>query len=467
MTVRTTPYQTRERLVADLGVYAQDSWTLKRMTLNAGVRFDYLNNKVEAQSAPGGRWIGPRQFDEISDVPSWKDVAPRLGVAYDLFGNGKTALKATLSRYVQTSTVGFARALNPFNTTVNTATRTWNDLNGDGVPQDAELGPLGSTFGQRIVSTTYDPDVVTGRGKRRYNWEYSGSITQQLRERVSAELAYFHRSQGNFLVTDNRDVGPADYDPYCVTAPVDPRLPNGGGYQICGLYDLNSARFGAQFADDLVVTFADNFGKQTQTFDGFDLIVNARPRSGLILNGGFSTGIDATNNCDLAVVDSPQAVFCDQDTGWQTSAKASVSYTLPWREIQLGAVFQNLPGQAILASWNIVSSQAEGLGRPFSGGGSRTIQLIEPGSLYADRRSQLDLRIAKAFKIRDRQRLQVMLDVYNAFNSNAPVGATSQAGETPPALNTTYSPPGPASQWLVPLNILQARYVKFGAQFRF
>jgi hypothetical protein len=102
---------TRERLVADLGLYVQDTWTVKRMTVNAGLRFDYLNNKVEAQETPGGRWIGPRSFAELTDVPSWQDLGPRLGVAYDLFGNGKTALKATMSRYVETTTVGFARLL--------------------------------------------------------------------------------------------------------------------------------------------------------------------------------------------------------------------------------------------------------------------------------------------------------------------------------------------------------------------
>ena len=52
-----------------------------------------------------------------------------------------------------------------------------------------------------------------------------------------------------------------------------------------------------------------------------------------------------------------------------------------------------------------------------------------------------------------------MADIFNAFNSNAAVGATSNAGEPPAAINTTYG-----SAWLRPLNILQARYVKFGAQ---
>jgi hypothetical protein len=489
VTVRTTPYTREERLVADLGIFAQDTWTLKRMTVNAGIRFDYLNNSIPPQSASGGTWIGPRSFPAMKDVPNWKDIAPRLGVAYDLFGNGRTALKATVSRYVQTSTVGFSRLVNPFETTVNTATRSWTDVdvipgtstpsgrplptNGDGIPQVNEMGPLGSTFGTQIVSTTYDPDVVAGWGKRRNNWEYSASVTQQLMDRVSMDFSYFHRTQGNFTISDNRDIGPGDHDEYCVTAPADPRLPDGGGYRLCGFYDLKPTSFGPQFADDIVVTFADHFGKQTQTFHGFDYILNARPSNGLIINAGFSTGVEATDNCDMAKVDNPQAsptlprTFCKADSGWQTAVKASGSYTLPWQELNVGVVFQNLPGQAILANWTINSAQAEGLNRAFTGGTTRTVSLVEPGAMYGDRRSQLDLRVAKSFRMAGQRRVQLMLDVYNTFNSNAAVGATSQAGETPPALNTTYSPPGPNSQWLRPLNILQARYVKFGAQFMF
>lgn len=244
-----------------------------------------------------------------------------------------------------------------------------------------------------------------------------------------------------------------------MTAPVDARLPGGGGNLICGLYDIKPAKFGV--ASNNLVTFADNFGSHTQTFDGFDFILNARPRAGLTVNGGFSTGLDREADCD--VIDSPEKRFCETSTGWQTSAKASAAYTLPWQDIQFGAVFQNLPGQQILATWPITSATPGlTLGRAFSGGGSRNIALIEPGTVDADRRSQLDVRLAKTFRVGGGKRLQAMVDIYNALNSNAPVGATSQAGETPPSLNTTHG-----SSWLTPLNILQARYVKFGAQFNF
>ena len=486
VTVRTTPYTTHERLVADLGLYAQDTWTVKRLTVNAGLRFDYLNNRVNAQDAPGGTWIGARHYDPLSDVPDYKDLSPRLGAAYDLFGDGRTAVKATVSRYVQTSTVGTARLLNPINTSVNTATRTWGDSNGDGIPQPSELGPLSNTaFGQINVATQYDPDTISGFDRRRNNWEVSTTLTHELLSRVSAEISYFRRAQGHFTTVDNLDVSPSDFQPYCVTAPADPRLPNGGGNQICGLYDIVPSKFGV--ATHNLSTFVTNFGgRQTEVFNGVDLSVNARIRGGAFLTGGIATGNTHFNNC-AAFVDNPVTQFgistvstypstpgtgtnfayCDYDTSWLTQAKVNGSYTLPWQKIQISAVLQNLPGQMILAQWNITQADvaANGsLGRALSGGAntSRVVPLVKPGTEYTPRRTQLDFRFAKNISLTGARRLQVMADLFNVFNSNAAVGATSNAGEPPAAINTTYGP-----SWLKPLNILQARYVKFGAQFQF
>src|SRR5262245_11325181 len=489
VSVRTTPYTTHERLVADLGIYAQDTWTIHRFTINAGLRWDYLNNKVGAQDAPGGTWIGPRHFDELTNVPNLKDLSPRLGLSYDLFGDGKTALKATLSRYVQTSTVGTARLLNPLNTSVNNATRSWVDSNFDGIPQASELGPLSnSSFGQVSIATRYDPDTISGFDQRRNNWETSATVSHELMPRVSTEISYYRRAQGHLTTTDNLDVSPADFTPYCVTAPVDSRLPNGGGNQICGLYDITPAKFG--LAANNLVTFVDKAGGQwTEVFNGVDFAANARIRSDLFVTGGFATGNTHFNNCS-SFVDNPQTGFgvstgatgagqaptpgtglffnyCDFDTSWLTQIKATGSYTLPWQQIQIGGVLQNLPGQQVTAQWNITQADvaANGsLGRPLSGGAntSRSIPLIKPGTQYTPRRTQLDLRVAKNFTISGSKKVQVMADIFNVLNSNAAVGATSNAGEPPAAINTTYG-----SAWLKPLNILQARYVKLGAQLTF
>lgn len=500
VSVRATPYITRERLVADLGVFAMDTWTIKRTTLNLGVRWDYLNNKLGVQEGLGGTWIGPRRFEPQSDVPNYNDIAPRIGVSHDLFGNGKTALKATLSRYVQTSTVGTARLLNPINTSVNNANRPWTDVNGDGIPQFAtgcaypsqgcELGQLdNNAFGQVNVATRYDPDTIDGWFKRRNNWEVSASVTQQLMSRVSADVAYYRRVQGNFTANDNLDVTPGDFTEYCVTAPTDSRLPaDVSGKPVCGLFDISPAKFGV--ATNNLVTYVENFGgKQHELFDGIDVTVNARLRGDFFLSGGFASGITKFDLCD-AFADNPKTGFglvssaagtlpptpgngttfqyCKYDTGWLTQAKLTGSYTIPKVDVQVGGVVQNLPGQQILAYWNIVQADATAsLGRPLSGGvnTSRVVPLIKPGTMYTPRRTQVDLRFAKNLRFGTGKRLQVMADLFNAFNSNAAVGATSNAGEPPAALNTTYSPS--TSTWLRPLNILQARYMKFGVQFNF
>jgi len=222
-------------------------------------------------------------------------------------------------------------------------------------------------------------------------------------------------------------------------------------------------------------------------FDGIDVAVNARLRGDFFVTGGFATGNIRFNMCD-SFVDNPVTQFgiatsaaipptvgngtsfayCKWDTSWLTQAKLTGSYTLPWQDIQIGGVLQNLPGQQILATWNIVQADATpSLGRPLSGGAntSRTVPLIKPGTMYTPRRTQVDLRFGKTVRMGGSKRLQLMADVYNAFNSNAAVGATSNAGEPPAAINTTYSPTN--TTWLKPLNILQARYVKFGAQFNF
>jgi hypothetical protein len=291
-------------------------------------------------------------------------------------------------------------------------------------------------------------------------------------------VSYFRRAQGHFTTSDNLDAAPGDFQPYCVTAPTDPRLPNGGGNQICGLYDVSALKFG--IANNNLVTFVDNIGQQTEVFNGVDIAMNARLKAGVFLTGGFATGNTHFASCD-AFVDNPKTAFgltaatntfsyCDFDSGWLSQVKMTGSYTLPWQQIQLGGVLQNLPGQQILAQWNITQADAAAnLGRALSGGAntSRVVPLIKPGTMFTPRRTQVDLRASKNFALSGARKVQVMVDIFNAFNSNAAVGATSNAGEPPAAINTTYSTNAATSAWLKPLNILQARYVKFGMQLTF
>lgn len=486
-----TPFTVAVDLNHDLGLYAQDTWTLGQTTLNLGVRWDYVRQSIPEQDTsifvdqpPGsnapGTWSPRRIFAPIPDAANWKDISPRFGIAHDVFGDGRTAIKGSLSRYLRVDTIAMGASRNPVNTTVISSTRRWSDANGDGYPDESELGPLANqNFGTENVTNFFDADVHSGFGNRRGNWEMSFGVEHEIAPRTSLDISFWRRVNDGFSITDNQLVSPSDFDEYCVTAPTDAKLPGGGGNQICGLYDVSPAKFG-QVRNQ--VQLADGVGAEmTQVYNGIDISVNSRITSNLFFYGGVSTGRSAFNDCNARLDSpsvSPRVVVQEGGSGsaggwdydedsnpdtllpvghhcavsppfWNPAWKLNGAYTLPG-DVQVSAALQNLPGTPITALWTVSDADVTGLGRPLSGG-SAEVHLVEPGTMYADRLNQLDIRVTKILDMNGGQRFKIMFDAYNMFNNSAPLG-----------LNTTYGP-----QWTRPTSILLARFVKFGAQFQF
>ena len=237
---------------------------------------------------------------------SLHDLNPKLSAAYDVAGDGKTALKVSLNRYVEQYTVGgIAGGRNPINRLANSTTRSWNDANRNYIPDcdllnltaNGECGAVANrNFGSVVPEQNFDQDILEGWGKRTYNWELTAGVQRELLPRLSADFTYFRRWYGNLHVVDNRAVSAADFNTFSITAPSDPRLPDGGGYTVSDLYDVNPARFGQV---DNITTFAKNFGDQVQMWNGVALTVNARLRSGLLIQGGVDTGRIRTDTCEI------------------------------------------------------------------------------------------------------------------------------------------------------------------------
>jgi hypothetical protein len=452
-----TPFTFREDLNAMVGIYGQDQWTVRRLTVNAGIRFDHHNESVPAQDEPAGRFVPARSFAVVKDVPNWNDVSPRLGVAFDVFGNGRTAVKATLNRYVANEALDFARANNPVNTSINSATRTWTDTNGNRYP-DCNFAILTANgeclqvnnlnFGKPTATTTYDDAIRAGWNIRPGNWETTVGVQQQLLPKIGANVSYFRRWYTNFTATDNLSVTPGDFDPYCIVAPSDPRLPNGGGYQVCGLYDVNTAKFGQ--VNNLVTTAA-TFGKQFEHYNGVDVTLNARLAGSAVVSGGINVGRTEFSNC--FTIDSPQQnLNCDVKPPFQTQVRLLATYPLPWQFLVSGT-FQSLAGPEITASYTATSAQiSPSLGRNLSSGanGTAVIPLISPGTMYGERLYQIDGRISKIVRVR-RVKTQVNLDLFNLLNANPVL-----------TLNQTF---GPA--WQQPNYVLPGRLMKLGVQVDF
>jgi hypothetical protein len=466
ITQYATPNSRRSHLTEG-GLFAQDKWTRGRVTASGGVRFDYFYTTFPEQVLGPGPLVPNRNITfPKSSWYQWKDLSPRLAVAYDVFGSGKTAVKATLGKYVLAvdPTLG-----NPYFNLANVVTRSWTDANSDYVPQCDLLNPMGNgecgtisdlRFGGLLPSTTTDPDTLKGWSKRPGNWEWSLTAQHELLPRVGLNVGYFHRWFTNFTVTQNRAVTPADYSPFSIVAPQDPRLPGGGGYTVGGLHDLNPNKVGQV---DNLVTFADNLGGQSERFDAFDLNVNVRPRGGVVLQGGFSTGRTTTDTCGIVsqyrnsvtVGSSIGAVqstdMCHLQTPFLTQVKFLGTYGIPKIDVNVAATYQSLPGPLIAANYVAGNAQVQpSLGRPLSGGAANTtVNIVAPGTLYGDRANSLDLRFAKVFRFAT-TRTSVNFDLYNTFNSNAVL-----------SLNSAFA------RWQVPLSILNARLFKISAQFDF
>jgi hypothetical protein len=456
ITQYANPIRYNTRLVADVGLYVQDQWTYKRLTLTGGTRFDYFNAGSDPISLEAGPWVPAREFPGTKHAPLWKDVDPRMAAAYDLFGDGRTAVKVSLNRSIANAQQGIV-ANNPVIRSVLTVTRSWGDANGNFAPDCNLVNPLANgecgqisnlNFGQNNPNaTTYAPELLNSL--RSHNWETTAQLQRQVAPGVSVTAGFYRRNFSNFTQIDNQLVVPADFSQYCITAPLDPRLPGGGGNQMCGLYDVSPALFGR---NQSVVRPARDFGKQRQTYTGFDLTENIRLPNGGQISGGASWGRTATDNC--FVVDSPQALrFCEITPPFQPNVSFVGFYPLPWWGLTASATYRDYPPAQITATYTATNAQiAPSLGRNLSSGANGTVavELIEPGTTYGPRPRQLDFRFSKRFRI-GRTRIMGNVDLFNLFNAT---GITT--------LNNTYG-----GQWQRPTLLQQGRYFKFSGQVDF
>jgi hypothetical protein len=462
ITLYAEPWEYQTNIDHDMAVFAQDRWAIRnRLTLTYGIRYDYFANSfpeqrvAPAQFAPARNFVFPKEKNA-----AWHDLSPRVGAAYDLFGNGKTVLKIGLNRYLSSfgAETGLSADTNPIRSLVSQTTRSWDDVDGDLVPDcdltnpasNAECGPLADTnFGKTVRGNTLDPELQRGFGARPFNWEFSTSLQRELHPRVAFEATFVRRSYGNLVAVDNRTLGPADFDTFSITAPQHPDLPDGGGYVVSGV-DVKPQKFG--LPADNFVTHSKNFGDETWLWSGGDLALNVRPGAGMMLQGSISTGRTTRDNCEIvaalpemsfrssgfgggganhddllgtedALVAWVPDSFCRRVSNFLTSAKLVGSYTVPRVDVQLSATVLSLPGPRQDARYVATTADVQrSLGRGLAGGARNiTLNILSPGTLYGERLNQLDLRVAKLLQIRQiRARLNV--DLYNALNADTVIG---------------------------------------------
>lgn len=451
VTVYTTPYNRFSYVNYDLGIFAQDSWTIKRLTLNLGMRVDNFDSKIEATTMPAGRFAGERYFPERAHVPQWLgDVSPRLSMAYDVFGDGRTALKASFSRYLDPLTGGFADRYSPgaanedrnwFDCTINAAGNACAPgvslpTDGDDIAQAHEIGPGGATFGIR-EDRNFDPEI-----QRERNTEITVGLQHQLFSRVSIIGQYYRRTFQDMEMLDRELINSAtDYTSFQAPLPADmtrdPQVaalaPAG---QMVTIYNLRPAKLPVYTSQQRDKTNPDI----TSTYNGFDLAATARTAGGGTVFGSWTVERNISNYC--ANDDNPNGVLiADRYTGANVAAGGAFcnqgDFDMPFRHefkmagtvpvrwgIDLGAVLQSYAGGERVITWAPAANV-------FPSGRTRTetIMVNEPGSLYYPRYNQVDFNVKKTFRA-GRKTFSGQIDWFNLLNGNAIFSQVSQVGSS-------------------------------------
>ena len=480
--------------------YFQDQWTRNKLTVQAALRYDTASswapageNGIIADNEFGGPFLLPR----TDGVKGYHDITPRIGASYDVLGNGKTAIKGSVGQYLQGAWTGDAYIIsNAGSSLVTTINRSWSDPNGDRVAQcdfmnpatSGECGPWSAlNWGSFNQTTTVNPATLEGWGTRNRDWQYSAGVQQQVAPQVGLEVTYNRRNWNNFFVTHNRALTAADWDVATLTAPLDPRLPNGGGYPVSFITRNTRSAVGAT---DSYYTTSNDFGGETHYWHGVDVSVNARMRNGLSLQGGTSTGRGVSDTCDmytarfgqpmaptlgtialpianLGIIDGQKS--CDIAEPWLTSLRGLAAYTVPKLDVLVSAIFRSQAnaqpgmndvgtnGASRTALYRMSSAQfLAATGRPLAPGvATQDVNLVLPGAIYGDRINVLDMRFAKVLRF-GKTRTNVGLDVYNLFNRNT--GTTYE---------TVYDPATNGARWMQPTAVLLPRFMRFNVQVDF
>ena len=497
------PEMGRRTITKTHGIFVQDTWTINRLTVQGALRWDRAASfaPVEGNGTFGkSSFLNPQPItiQETKGVDAYNDLTPRVGLAYDLFGNGTTALKMNWGKYL-----AYAANDSPYTSTNPGATivrnvlnRQWNASvaaggNGDLIVNCDLLNPNangecaavvgnGRNFGTSGSATQVDPAVLSGWGVRPGDTQLTVTVQQQVVPRVSADFSYTHRSFHGFFVTDDLNRNPAtSYESYTLTAPSDPRLAGGGGYPVVVFVPTPAANA----VQPQTILRRESFygGERESKWDGVELSLNARMRNGLTIQVGGGTGRGLVDTCETVVKFNnvnaagvhagPNPRGCHNVEPWQWSFGGSSTYTIPKIDVLVSAVLRSR-APALLggtpdtaATWQVPNSViAAALGHLPPGATATGTTNIPLGDnehrIYADnRRTQIDMRLAKIVRF-GRTRADVGLDLNNLTNANFALG-----------YNNTYiygtdNTPRP-SGWGTPASIANPRFVRLNFTVNF
>ncbi|HYU80310.1 MAG TPA: carboxypeptidase regulatory-like domain-containing protein [Vicinamibacterales bacterium] len=412
--LKNTPIVGADAHISHLGFYAQDGWRVNRLTVNGGLRFERFDSSIPPQTSPAGTWVGERRFEGFH-VITFRNVMPRLGMAYDLTGDAKTVLKASYGGYVSAEGTGLPNSINPLRDDTNRC--AWTDRNGDLYPQASELS---SCQGFPGVRTRIDPDL-----RRGWSNEYSAGVQRQIAANWAGAVMYYRRENKNNRGTKNLAVPRESYIPVVITNPLD--------NQPLTIFNQNPATSGQQdnvlVADPLLNT----------TYNGVELTVQRRFSPDAYIQGGYHYGKDLGWIGGTSDLNDPNneifgigAVGTDQPH----QVKMSASWVLPWR-IAVSTFFQAYSGIPKARTLNVGRALVPALTRA-----TQTVRLERNDEARYESNKLIDLRIGRRFSSGStwRYNYEIFVDIYNVTNANTVLQENTIIGTSLGNVSTTIPP---------------------------
>lgn len=382
-------------------LYIQDSYTIgRRLTFNLGARFEAFEGWNPAQSSPGGNFYPARSFTKKRDIPNWKDIVPRFGVTYDLFGNGKTAIKLTANRYTQSEGTRFPEALNP--NALGGDIRLWNDTSRDLLAQKGELSAPVFVFGG--VGVRLDPNC-----SRPYSDEFTVGIDHELFKDFGISATYYYRKNKNLLGRINEAVPTGSYTPVTVPTPEAKTIT---------VYNQNPATVG--LVDRVLTNIPDFYEK----YNGFEITVRKRFSHNWQMMAGYTRG--AAKGYNLFTVwgfvdyNDPNATINERDAYMANDStnifKLVGTYVFPYG-ISVSANFRHYTGFPITRLFTVT-----GLNQ-----GPITVALEPRGTHRYPNATILDLSAIKTFRFKNIN-MEVIGNVFNVFNAATTISMVTSVG---------------------------------------
>jgi Carboxypeptidase regulatory-like domain len=388
---------------ANTGVYIQDSWTFGRFTINPGVRYERFVMSIPAQSAGAGRWVPARDFAAQDNIVNWNTFSPRFGFAWDLFGNGRTAVKGGLSKYDRLAGITIVQPLNQKNISFQTC--PWGDTNNDLRAQVGEIAMERCTGSLQPSLGFVDGDL-----KRPHQWEYTAMVQHQIGSRTSVMVGYYGRRFWNLYTTVNDAVPSTAYIPVTITNP----LTN----EPLTVYNQDPATRGQ--VRNVLKTIPD----LKQRYHGVEFQFNTRLTKATVF-GGLTIGNNFGDQ-DGGDLNNPNVrIFNQGDIGFDApyQIRGGFSYSMP-ADVRLSGSLRAASGLPQTRTFVVTTTQVPGLTQV-----TQNVQVAERGEFRYPWVNLLDLRVAKTFRFGN-TRFEPTADLFNVFNNNAVTNANQTIGSS-------------------------------------